>query len=261
MNKIKLFLIVTNFLIFPTIAFSLTNADLLNLRSAGMTEEILLSAVQADNNPQFDVSADGLISLKKAGVTDAVLTAILSRAKKDQTSGSTNTAGITTAQMPDGVALNRNSMLTPKRLLAITEKGATDLVVEYYSARPTFKTLLFKGLGGEETLSFRPVKSSIRVTNKPIFEASLEPNLNPATSLVLVKYEIDETLGARTTSMIKNRNGFKQEIVIPFDFEEITTNGRTDGARKIWKFTPKDKLVAGEYGIYLDKNFHGFGID
>ena len=259
MKKIFHTLMVTLTLILPNIAYSLTNADVLDLLAAKMSEGVILGALQTDNNPQFDVSVPSLITFKKAGATDAILSALQNKVKLES-------AAAQNASPQSAIVANSNNLLTARRILTITEKGNVDLNVEYYSAAPTFKARLFTGflggsLGIEEKLWFRPIKSPIRVASKPVFEAALEPNLNPETSLVLIKYEVDESAGTRATTMGKNRTAFKPEQILLLDFEGFANNGRTDGARKIWRFSPKNILQAGEYGIYLGKHFHGFGID
>ena len=81
MKKIFHTLMVTLTLILPNIAYSLTNADVLDLLAAKMSEGVILGALQTDNNPQFDVSVPSLITLKKAGATDAILSALQNKVK------------------------------------------------------------------------------------------------------------------------------------------------------------------------------------
>jgi hypothetical protein len=56
----------------------LTNADIIKLQSVGLGESIILSSVNTDP-AAYDTSTDGLPNLKKAGVSDLVITAIISR--------------------------------------------------------------------------------------------------------------------------------------------------------------------------------------
>src|ERR1700678_4285036 len=56
----------------------LTNADIIKMQSAGLRESIILSSVNTQP-AAYDTSTDGLLALKKAGVSDAVLAAMISR--------------------------------------------------------------------------------------------------------------------------------------------------------------------------------------
>jgi hypothetical protein len=56
----------------------LTNVDIIKMQSAGLSENVILSSVNSQA-AAFDTSTDGLIALKKAGVSDAVVAAMISR--------------------------------------------------------------------------------------------------------------------------------------------------------------------------------------
>ena len=58
------------------VAFGLTNDDVIKLKNAGLPEETIIAAVRKETR-EYDTSADGLIALKKAGVSDAVIQEIL----------------------------------------------------------------------------------------------------------------------------------------------------------------------------------------
>lgn len=55
----------------------LTNSDVLQLVKMGMSPEIVLAAIRGAGKTEFDVSAQGLLSLKQAGVPDAVVMAMM----------------------------------------------------------------------------------------------------------------------------------------------------------------------------------------
>jgi hypothetical protein len=56
----------------------LTNTDIVKMQSAGLSESIILSTVNTQP-AAYDTSTDGLLALKKAGVSDAVVAAMISR--------------------------------------------------------------------------------------------------------------------------------------------------------------------------------------
>ena len=56
----------------------LTNGDIIKMQSAGLSENIILASVNGQP-AAYDTSTDGLLALKKAGVSDAVVAAMISR--------------------------------------------------------------------------------------------------------------------------------------------------------------------------------------
>ena len=56
----------------------LTNADIIKMQSAGLSESVILSSVNSQP-AAYDTSADGLVALKKAGVSDAIVSAMITR--------------------------------------------------------------------------------------------------------------------------------------------------------------------------------------
>jgi len=70
-------------LVFGVSAFAantLSNADLIQMKQAGLSDAIITQAVQeSGGGSQFDTSATALIHLKKAGFGDAVIAALINR--------------------------------------------------------------------------------------------------------------------------------------------------------------------------------------
>lgn len=65
----------------------LTNTDVVKMVKGGLPESTIVSAIQA-NPPNFDISADALTSLKNAGVTQAVMNAMIAAESNQRTAGS-----------------------------------------------------------------------------------------------------------------------------------------------------------------------------
>jgi curli biogenesis system outer membrane secretion channel CsgG len=64
----------------------LTNDDIIKMTKAGLDEDVIVGTMQSNANA-FDLSPDGLISLKKGGVSSKVLHVMQSLAKADKDSG------------------------------------------------------------------------------------------------------------------------------------------------------------------------------
>src|ERR1700688_5062671 len=65
----------------------LTNDDVVKMVKGGLPEDIIVSAIQAAAT-NFDISADALISLKNAGVTQPVMAAMIAAESNKRTAGS-----------------------------------------------------------------------------------------------------------------------------------------------------------------------------
>lgn len=61
------------------LAAPLGNDDVIGLLAAGLSEATVLQAIDSADPPKFDTTAAGLIKLKQAGATDAVIQRVLAR--------------------------------------------------------------------------------------------------------------------------------------------------------------------------------------
>jgi hypothetical protein len=117
----------------------LTNADVVKMVKSGLPASVISNAIQA-NETDFDVSANGLIALQKAGVPQAVMDAMISASSKKRSSSAASSAAPATAAapaatLPNGgqlavtVAQGGKSMALPlqKTQLAQTKSKASSL--------------------------------------------------------------------------------------------------------------------------------------
>lgn len=77
----------------------LTNSDVIKMVKSGVPESVIVLSIQT-NPTDFDVSANGLIALQKAAVSQKVMTAILTAQKNKQTDVSVSPAGAPPAPGP-----------------------------------------------------------------------------------------------------------------------------------------------------------------
>lgn len=63
----------------PVIAQAMTNEDVVKMLKAGLDEDTISAAVRGTDAAEFDTSADGLIALKQAGVSESVIQEIVTR--------------------------------------------------------------------------------------------------------------------------------------------------------------------------------------
>ncbi len=63
----------------PVVAEAMTNEDVVKMLKAGLDESTIAAAVRGAESAEFDISADGLIELKQAGVPEGVIKQVLAR--------------------------------------------------------------------------------------------------------------------------------------------------------------------------------------
>jgi hypothetical protein len=75
-----------------TVALAVNNADVVKMTKAGLDESTVLAAVRGANPAEFDTSADALIKLKEAGVSETIIQAMLARQNGGAAPGPSATA-------------------------------------------------------------------------------------------------------------------------------------------------------------------------
>jgi hypothetical protein len=81
---------------------SMTNADVTKLVQSGLSVQVIQSAIATSQQVAFDLTPDGLVTLKKAGVPDAVITAMQSRQNRTESLSSSTQAASAPATKPRG---------------------------------------------------------------------------------------------------------------------------------------------------------------
>jgi hypothetical protein len=132
----------------------LTNADVTNMVKAGLPESTIIGAIQA-NPTAFDVSANGLIALKQAGVSQNIMDAMLAAETRKR-----NAPSATPGSGPTAVAAALPSQLHVDLLPPTTAPGttasqaATPLTAEKTQlAQTKTKPSSLTGLAGDSTLN------------------------------------------------------------------------------------------------------------
>ncbi|MEO7674522.1 MAG: hypothetical protein ABIU09_10665 [Pyrinomonadaceae bacterium] len=130
---------------------TLTNADVVEMTKAGLSSAIVLRKIRTANT-RFDVSASGLIELKKASVADNVIEKMIDRqeilppnANTDKTpayseSGSTPNTFISTPGAPE----NKKNILRSAKTIALEKTSvqpARQALEKELMKRPEFKKL------------------------------------------------------------------------------------------------------------------------
>jgi hypothetical protein len=99
---------------------TLTNTKVIEMAKAGLGDEVVLSKIK-NTECKFDVSADGLIELKKGGVSDAVIALMMEKSDQKNSPVAVTAKpaeqGYTENQSNSEAMLFSKSVVTPKEAL------------------------------------------------------------------------------------------------------------------------------------------------
>lgn len=237
----------------------MTNAEVISLTRAGLSSPLIVGKIRTSTS-DFDLSTDSLIELKSAGVTDDVVAAMLeAKSGKSPTASANGTpraAGDPNDPMsPHGYGIylfeERNGQKKMTQLQPNvsaqnrTGGGFTRAVTPF-------------GLGKTKTKANLPGRNAaLQIgSTSPVFYFYLDVSsggLNTASGIpstpnefALVRF--NQRSDNREVTIAKQndwggKGGLSDEYVVPFDSEDLG-----DG---VFRITPKKDLKKGEYGFYL----------
>jgi hypothetical protein len=101
----------------------ITNAEIVKMVKAGLQDSTILSVIAASDS-DFDVSVDGLLALKEAGVSGPVMDAMLAAKSKKQTPAPTVTV---VPNVPSSPSAMPQSAMTPQMAAMMSQFGAAGM--------------------------------------------------------------------------------------------------------------------------------------
>jgi len=238
----------------------MTNDEVISLVTAGLSKQIIINKIRTSKT-SFDLSTDSLIKLKKTGVDDDIVNAMLEAKSGKSMTGS----GATSASVNNG---NPNDPMSPHDFgiylfeekdgqRKMTQLSATVSAQNRTGGAVTAAITPF-GLGKVKTKANLPgTTAAIQIQSaRPTFYFYLDTKsggLNTATGIpsnpsefALVKFNIRSDNREITIAKANQwgaKGGLSDESVMPVTIDNLG-NG-------IFKVTPQKDLKIGEYGFYL----------
>lgn len=249
---------------------TMTNEEVVTLAKAGLNEAIIINKIKTSKS-NFDLSTNALIKLKQAGISDAVVTAML-EAKSGKPMNNNNSSG----GNGNGGGNNGNGRGTgdPNDPTALQNYGIymfeeidgkrkmTQLAPNVSSQNRTgggFTAAVTPfGLGKVKTKANLPgTSAALQIKDSsPMFYFYLDSSsggLNTAsgvpsvpTEFVLIKFNVrsdNREVTISKSNAYGSKGGLSDEYVVPFNAENMG-NG-------IYKITLNNALKKGEYAFYL----------
>ncbi|HXG86394.1 MAG TPA: hypothetical protein VNI84_20415 [Pyrinomonadaceae bacterium] len=250
---------------FAPVAFgqeeTMTNDEVITLAGAGLNKSIIVNKIKTSKT-NFDLSTDALIKLKKAGISDEIVTAML-EAKSGKSMAAINSGGSAPAMNGDP-----NDPLAPHGfgLYLYEEKNGvrkmTQLAPNVSAQNRTgggFTAAVTPfGLGKRKTKANLPGTTAnlqLKEAN-PVFYFHLDVKsggLNTSSGIpstpsefALVRFNVrddNREVTIAKSNAYSSKGGLSDEYVVNYTAEDLG-NG-------IFKVTPKTTLTNGEYGFYL----------
>lgn len=240
----------------------MTNAEVISLSKAGLSNSIIIDKIRTSKS-DFDLSTDGLIKLKQAGISDDVVGAMLA-AKSGKTPSQTPAS---TEYTPGKAAGDQNdpaSSHTYGIYLYEEKDGAkkmiqlTPTVSAQNRTGGMFTSQMTYGIGKVKTKANLPGRTAaLQIEDAtPVFYFYLDTTSGGMNTSSGVPSSPNEFTLVRFNQRSDNREvtigkanafgakgGLSDEYVVQFTAESMG-NG-------IFKITPNGNLTKGEYGFYL----------
>jgi hypothetical protein len=238
----------------------MTNDEVISLAGAGLNGSIIINKIRTSKT-NFDLTTDGLIKLKKAGISDEIVNAML-EAKSGKTltaaSASTNTAAAGDPNDPMaahdfGIYLYDENSRERKMTQLSPSVSAQNRTGGGFTA-----SITPFGLGKVKTKANLPgTAASLQLKHpRPVFYFYLDTKsggLNTSSGIpsttnefTLVRFNVRSDNREITIAKANQwgaKGGLSDEYVIQFTAQNLG-NG-------IFKVTPSVDLKNGEYGFYL----------
>ena len=231
----------------------LTNDSVIQMVKAGLPEAVVIAKIKSTSS-KFDLKTDSLVSLKKAGVTDKVLEAMVAAGS----GAAPSTAAATPA--PPAPALAAGALKTQDVIYQLV----AGKYVELFATSANLETnMAFFQSKSEVVLEGK--KAQYRTSEKqPVFLSTYSSTDAPLVKLKPGDEHNDRNLKIGSGAFMPfggtQKMGVRNEDKIPVTIER--------DARGFYKVTPSAALAPGEYGFILATGFgagsgkiYDFGVD
>ncbi|HUP35359.1 MAG TPA: hypothetical protein VNC82_07915 [Candidatus Limnocylindria bacterium] len=230
----------------------LTNDSVIQMVKAGLPEAVVIAKIKGTAT-KFDLKTDSLVGLKKAGVSDKVLEAMLA-------AGSASAAPTTAMPAPPAPTPAAGALRTQDVIYQLVG----DKYVEMFATSANLETnMAFFQSKSEVVLEGR--KARYRTNDKqPVFLSTYSSTDAPLVKLKPGDSKDDRNLKIGSGAFMPfggtQKMGVRNEDKIAINIER--------DARGFYKMTPATPLPPGEYGFILATGFgagsgkiYDFGVD
>jgi hypothetical protein len=225
----------------------LDNAEIIKLTKADMGDSVIIAKINGAASVQFATGTDDLVKLKDAGVSKAVIAAMLDRSSAAPAKSKAAPAG------GGGGAASVNLQ-------------SSDVSVGLTMAEGEVSTIVAPFVGMRRFVSIPELAATVRTKDKKpsVLVAS---DKDPRKIYWLVKLDQDKDPEDMNRGMDVESPGMWGGVMssAPDDDSRVKCD-ITEQQPGVWKYTPIKDLKPGEYAIYVGKGeqtagLYDFGVD
>ena len=231
----------------------LTNESLISLKKAGFSDAIIISKIRSSQT-KFDVSTKGLIGLKTAGMSEQVIEAVVNA----------GSAPAAPAAAPAPAAPAAGAAPAASRESIFNLIGGKSVELAASNASMEISTGFFDS---KSELVLKGRKAAYRIADKkPVFYSTWSANDAPLVRLKPGSDHDDRNLKISSGSFAPFGGSMKYGVRSE---DKVDMEAVEKDARGLYKLTPKEPLKPGEYGFVLTYGMaagasgrvYDFGVD
>ena len=231
----------------------LDNAEIIKLTKLEMGDAVIIAKIKSASAVQFATSTDDLVKLKTAGVSKAVMAAMLDRSD----------VGATHAPAPSGAASAASSAGSGGAAVTLYAKDGT---VALKSIEGDVKTIVAPFVGWKRFIVFDEVAAKVRTKDhRP--SVTIASAKDPGQSFWFVKLDPDTDKEDMNRSIdVESPGMWGGSMSSAPDGDFRIKCEKTEEKPGLWRLTPIKDLKPGEYGVYVGKGeqtgvVYDFGVD
>jgi hypothetical protein len=222
-------------------AQALTNADIVKLTKADLGNDLIIAKIQQVEKVDFKLETDDIIQLKKAGVEQAVISAMLKR---------------TSAPPPAPATASSDGGGGFPAVSLVAASGSTALKV----IEGDHKQFAAPFVGLRHFLEFDGKNAGTRIKDRrPTLELRLDRN--PGAHWWIVRLDPDDDDPTRGLDL-QSAGAWGGAHTFEPDEDFVIESTMVEAGGGVWRFKPQKDLKPGEYGLYCEKGYaYDFGVD
>jgi hypothetical protein len=235
----------------------LDNAEIIKLTKLDMGDAVIVAKIKAASAVQFATTTDDLVKLKAAGVSKAVMAAMVDRSNAGAAPAQA-AAGAAAAASPAGSAGGTVGSIT-----LVAKDGTTALK----PIEGEVKSIVAPFVGFKRFIVFDELAATVRTKDrKPsITIASAKDPSQGGYWFVKLDQDTDEEDRNRGMD-VESPGMWGGSLSSAPDGDFRIKCEKTEDKPGVWRFTPIKDLKPGEYGVYVGKGeqtgvVYDFGVD
>jgi hypothetical protein len=258
------------------------NDDVLSLISAGLTDPTILQVIDSANPAKFDISPTGIVKLKKAGASEAVIQRILSK----QTGAQTATSPLSTSSLGQTVNVAKGGDCKPEitgmgervvlraggKIIPLSfKKAQIDTNIDGASIIGNLLSMgLIKAKGGS-SLRLDGKRAAVRIQDRMPEFLDIGAMLGTSPDDVLPFFRLTTNDNSRSLEISTTEVGlgastrerqYDDKVRIPLSFELVADQCNFKGQIiSLYRLKPKAPLESGEYAVITGTIGWDFGVD